>query len=229
VPTVLPLSWKEASAGAANAVAYATRYHSDWFGKGAQHLKKGGERHTNRQPIRSLAAVCRWHYPSRSCVTKSGVTIRTNACIFSAWRVGSLQVLCPPLFEAWVRGLEARGVRSIGYVSLCDAHPAGLRSGLRPRGATCAGNDPRCHACRTAGKCAMPPLPRRRPRAPAWRIAAEDWIRATPGRYPILRWWSIGIRSRCRRELQHPRCRSVTRWRPTRRTAPVPLTRGGLA
>ena len=40
VQTVLPLSWKEASAEAANAIAYATRYHSDWFGKGAQHIRK---------------------------------------------------------------------------------------------------------------------------------------------------------------------------------------------
>jgi hypothetical protein len=31
VQTVLPLSWKEASVEAVNAIAYATRYHSDWF------------------------------------------------------------------------------------------------------------------------------------------------------------------------------------------------------
>jgi hypothetical protein len=30
---------------------------------------------------------------------------------------GKLSRLCPPLFEAWVQGLEARRVRSIGYVS----------------------------------------------------------------------------------------------------------------
>jgi hypothetical protein len=31
VQSVLPLPWKEASAEAVNAVAYATRYHSEWF------------------------------------------------------------------------------------------------------------------------------------------------------------------------------------------------------
>jgi hypothetical protein len=40
VQTVLPLPWKEASAEAVNAIAYATRYHSDWFWKGAQHIRK---------------------------------------------------------------------------------------------------------------------------------------------------------------------------------------------
>ena len=38
---VLPLlSQKEASAEAVNAIAYATKYHSDWFWKGAQHVRK---------------------------------------------------------------------------------------------------------------------------------------------------------------------------------------------
>jgi hypothetical protein len=40
VQTVVPLAWKEASAEATNAIAYATRYHSDWFWKGAQHIRK---------------------------------------------------------------------------------------------------------------------------------------------------------------------------------------------
>jgi hypothetical protein len=40
VQSVLPLPWKEASAEAVNAIAYATRYHSDWFWKGAQHIRK---------------------------------------------------------------------------------------------------------------------------------------------------------------------------------------------
>ena len=31
VQTVLPLSWSEASVEAINTIAYATRYHSDWF------------------------------------------------------------------------------------------------------------------------------------------------------------------------------------------------------
>lgn len=31
---------KEASAEAANAIAYATKYHSEWFWKGAQHVRK---------------------------------------------------------------------------------------------------------------------------------------------------------------------------------------------
>src|SRR5689334_5648852 len=34
VQSVLPLPWKEASAEAVNAVAYATKYHSDWFWRG---------------------------------------------------------------------------------------------------------------------------------------------------------------------------------------------------
>jgi hypothetical protein len=40
VGSVLPLSWKEANVEAVNAIAYATRYHSDWFWKGAQHMRK---------------------------------------------------------------------------------------------------------------------------------------------------------------------------------------------
>ena len=40
VRSVLPLSWKEASAEAVNAVAYATKYHSDWFWRGAQPAEK---------------------------------------------------------------------------------------------------------------------------------------------------------------------------------------------
>jgi hypothetical protein len=36
VQSVLPLPWKEASAEAVNAVAYATKYHSEWFWRGAQ-------------------------------------------------------------------------------------------------------------------------------------------------------------------------------------------------
>jgi hypothetical protein len=31
VREVWPLPWKEASAEAVNAIAYATRYHSEWF------------------------------------------------------------------------------------------------------------------------------------------------------------------------------------------------------
>ena len=38
--TVLPLPWQEASTEAVNAVAYATRYHSEWFWRGAQHTEK---------------------------------------------------------------------------------------------------------------------------------------------------------------------------------------------
>jgi len=40
VQAMLPLSWKEASAEAVNAVAYATRYHWEWFWRGAQHISK---------------------------------------------------------------------------------------------------------------------------------------------------------------------------------------------
>jgi hypothetical protein len=40
VLTVLPLSWKEASAEAVNAVAYVTRYHPEWLWRGAQHATK---------------------------------------------------------------------------------------------------------------------------------------------------------------------------------------------
>ena len=41
VQQALPLlSRKEASAEAVNAIAYATKYHSEWFWKGAQHVRK---------------------------------------------------------------------------------------------------------------------------------------------------------------------------------------------
>jgi hypothetical protein len=33
VQSVLPLPWKEASAEAVNAIAYATKYHSEWSGR----------------------------------------------------------------------------------------------------------------------------------------------------------------------------------------------------
>jgi len=36
VQSVLPLPWKEASTEAVNAVAYATKYHSEWFWRGAR-------------------------------------------------------------------------------------------------------------------------------------------------------------------------------------------------
>jgi hypothetical protein len=41
VLSVLPtLTQKEASTEAVNAIAYATKYYSEWFWKGAQHMKK---------------------------------------------------------------------------------------------------------------------------------------------------------------------------------------------
>jgi hypothetical protein len=41
VLSVLPaLTQKEASAEAVSAIAYATKYHSDWFWRGAQHTKQ---------------------------------------------------------------------------------------------------------------------------------------------------------------------------------------------
>jgi hypothetical protein len=40
VQTVLPLPWQEASIEAANAVAYAIRYHPEWFWRDAQHTEK---------------------------------------------------------------------------------------------------------------------------------------------------------------------------------------------
>jgi len=47
------LHWKEASAEAVNAIAYATRYHPEWFWRGAQHAPKRtahyrGSRHRGR-------------------------------------------------------------------------------------------------------------------------------------------------------------------------------------
>jgi hypothetical protein len=39
VQAVLP-PWKEASAEAVNAIAYATRHHPEWFWRGAQHVRK---------------------------------------------------------------------------------------------------------------------------------------------------------------------------------------------
>ena len=40
VQTVLPLPCQEARIEAANAIAYATRYHPEWFWRGAQHTEK---------------------------------------------------------------------------------------------------------------------------------------------------------------------------------------------
>jgi hypothetical protein len=40
VQTVLPLAWKEASAEAVNAVAYATRHYPEWFWRGAPAHKE---------------------------------------------------------------------------------------------------------------------------------------------------------------------------------------------
>jgi hypothetical protein len=41
VLSVLPTQTQnEASAEAVNAIAYATKYHSDWFWKGAQQIRK---------------------------------------------------------------------------------------------------------------------------------------------------------------------------------------------
>jgi hypothetical protein len=45
VLTVLPLSRKEASGEAVNAIAYATRYHPEWFWQGAQHVRKWRQSH----------------------------------------------------------------------------------------------------------------------------------------------------------------------------------------
>jgi len=33
-------SWREASAKAVNAIAYATKCHSEWFWRGAKHIRK---------------------------------------------------------------------------------------------------------------------------------------------------------------------------------------------
>jgi hypothetical protein len=41
---VWPLPWKEASAEAVDAIAHATRRHSEWFWQGAQHLGNGRRR-----------------------------------------------------------------------------------------------------------------------------------------------------------------------------------------
>jgi hypothetical protein len=40
VHSVLPPQWNEASVEAVSAVAYATRYHPEWFWRGAQHTEK---------------------------------------------------------------------------------------------------------------------------------------------------------------------------------------------
>ena len=40
VQTVLSVAWEEASVEAANAVAYARRYHPEWFWRGAKHAEK---------------------------------------------------------------------------------------------------------------------------------------------------------------------------------------------
>jgi len=43
VRTILPLPWQEASIEAANAVAYARRYHPEWFWRAAEHTEKWRE------------------------------------------------------------------------------------------------------------------------------------------------------------------------------------------
>jgi hypothetical protein len=40
VQEVLPLPYKEASTEAINAIAYATRHHSEWFWQGLAELKR---------------------------------------------------------------------------------------------------------------------------------------------------------------------------------------------
>jgi hypothetical protein len=47
--TVFPLPWQEASIEAANAAAYATRYHPEWFWRGAQHTRANIRDNLNRQ------------------------------------------------------------------------------------------------------------------------------------------------------------------------------------
>ena len=44
VQSVLPLPWKEASADAVNAIAYATQNRPEWFWRGAQHAGKPRQR-----------------------------------------------------------------------------------------------------------------------------------------------------------------------------------------
>jgi len=50
VQSVLPLSWKEASAEAVNAVAYAAKYHPEWFWRGAQHAAAAASTHAREVP-----------------------------------------------------------------------------------------------------------------------------------------------------------------------------------
>src|SRR5262249_28759868 len=45
VPSGGRLSQSKASVEAVNAIAYATRYHSDWFWRGAQHVRKWRRSH----------------------------------------------------------------------------------------------------------------------------------------------------------------------------------------
>jgi len=45
VQEMLPLPWKEASTEALNTITYATRYHSEWFWRGAQHVGKWRRSH----------------------------------------------------------------------------------------------------------------------------------------------------------------------------------------
>jgi len=44
VQAILPFSWKEARAEAVNAIAYATRYHPEWFWRVTSTLKSGAQR-----------------------------------------------------------------------------------------------------------------------------------------------------------------------------------------
>jgi len=54
VQTVLPLPWKEASAEVVNGVAYATRYHSEWFRRGARSSKEVGRAQLAEKVIRLI-------------------------------------------------------------------------------------------------------------------------------------------------------------------------------
>jgi hypothetical protein len=51
VQSVLPLPWKEASAEAVNAVAYATKHHSEWFWRGVSGESRRAQTPANNSEL----------------------------------------------------------------------------------------------------------------------------------------------------------------------------------
>jgi len=70
--TVLSLPWKEARVEAANAVAYTTRNHPEWFWRGAQHAEMACNRQGQPEQASSSSLI-------RHCRIKLGAGRRAQA------------------------------------------------------------------------------------------------------------------------------------------------------